>query len=67
MFKILTVVFSKLKECKKGAYVDGHERADVVLDRQERFLPEMAKVMEECVGVREDENGVISIVNPDAQ
>ena len=47
--------------------MDGHERADVVLDRQERFLPEMAKVMEECVGVREDENGVISIVNPDAQ
>ena len=55
-----------MKECKKGVYVDGHEREDVVRDRQERFLPEMEKIMEECVGVREDENGIISIVNEDA-
>ena len=36
-------------------------------DRQERFLPEMSKIMEECVGVRQDENGVISVVNEDAK
>ena len=46
--------------------MDGHEREDVVRDRQERFLPEMEKIMEECVGVRQDENGIISIVNADA-
>ena len=55
-----------MKSSKKGVYVDGHEREDVVCDRQERFLPEMAKVLEECVGVRQDENGIISIVNEDA-
>ena len=47
--------------------MDGHERADVGSDRQERFLPQMKNIMEECVGVREDENGVIQIVNPDAE
>ena len=56
-----------MKECKKGVYVDGHEREDVVRDRQERFLPQMEKILEECVGVREDENGTISIVNEDAE
>ena len=56
----------KVKPSKKGLYVDGHKREDVVQDRQERFLPEIQKIMEECVGVRQDENGVISIVNEDA-
>ena len=56
-----------MKPGKKRLYVDGHERKDVVKDRQERFLPEIQKIMEECVGVRQDENGVISIVNQDAK
>jgi hypothetical protein len=32
------------KEVRKGIYKDGHEREDVVRDRQERFLPFMASV-----------------------
>ncbi|KAA8895514.1 hypothetical protein FN846DRAFT_911693 [Sphaerosporella brunnea] len=32
------------KEVRKGIYKDGHEREDVVHDRQERFLPFMASV-----------------------
>ena len=31
-------------EVKKGVYVDGHEREDVIAYRQEVFLPEMAKL-----------------------
>ena len=27
--------------------MDGHEREDVVLDRQTRFLPQMEKILEE--------------------
>ena len=58
---------TQVKQTKKGVYTDGHERDDVVRDRQERFLPEMAKIMEECVRVREDENGTISIENEEAE
>ena len=47
--------------------MDGHEREDVVLDRQTRFLPQMEKILEECVRVEQDENGKISIVNEDAE
>ena len=56
----------KVKETKKGCYVDGHEREDVVLDRQTRILPQMERILEECV-VEQDENGKISIVNEDAE
>ena len=56
-----------MKECKKSTYVDGHEREDVVRDRQERFLPQMEEILAECVGVTEDEDGSISIVNEDAE
>ena len=56
-----------MKECKKSTYVDEHEREDVVRDRQERFLPQMEEILAECVGVTEDEDGSISIVNEDAE
>ena len=67
---VILIVKQKLlqvKETKKGAYTDGHERDDVVQDRQERFLPQMSEIMEECVGVRQNEDGTISIVNEDAK
>lgn len=32
----------KYTEFKKGLYYDGHERPDIVEDRQDRFLPDMA-------------------------
>ena len=57
----------QVKELKKGVYVDGHEREDVVRDRQDRFLPEMEKLMAECVGVQLGEDGVIKVVNEDAE
>ena len=56
-----------MKQTKKGVYTDGHERDDVVRDRQERFLPEMKRIMEECVRVKEDENGAITIENEEAE
>lgn len=41
-------------EYKKGLYFDGHERPDVVEDRQNRFLPAMAghryRIVEYVVG-----------------
>ena len=46
--------------------MDGHELEDVVLDRQTRILPQMERILEECV-VEQDENGKISIVNEDAE
>ena len=56
-----------MKPYKKGVYVDGHEREDVVRDRQERFLPEMEALLKECVGVRQEMDGSITIVNEDAK
>lgn len=34
---------------KKAIYYDGHDREDVVKDRQERFLPAMAEYRERLV------------------
>ena len=51
---------------KKGVYVDGHEREDVVRDRQDRFLPEIEQVLSECVRVEVREDGAITFVNEDA-
>ena len=58
---------SQVKPYKKGVYVDGHEREDVVKDRQERFLPEMEELMRESVGVREELDGSLTIINEDAK
>ena len=51
---------------EKGVYVDGHEREDVVRDRQDRFLPEIEQVLSECVRVEVGEDGAITFVNEDA-
>ena len=53
-------------ETKKGIYVDGHERPDVVLDRQTRFIPEIERILEECVSVNEESDGTIVLVNESA-
>ena len=39
----------QFQKYKKSLYYDGHERPDVVADRQERFLPAMAKYEERLV------------------
>jgi len=39
----------QFQKYKKSLYYDGHERPDVVADRQQRFLPEMAKYEEYLV------------------
>ena len=48
-------------------YVDGHEREDVVRDRQDRYLPEIEQLMRECVGVEQGEDGQINIINEEAE
>ena len=52
-------------ETKKGLYYDGHERPEVILDRQERFLPAIEELKKNAVWVEEDEAGNASIVNAD--
>jgi hypothetical protein len=39
----------QFQEYKKALYFDGHERPDVVQDRQTRFLPEMVRLKERLV------------------
>ena len=58
---------TQVREHKKGTYIDGHEREDVVRDRQDRFLPEMEQLMAECVGVELGEDGAIKVVNEEAE
>ena len=48
-------------------YVDGHEREDVVRDRQDRYLSEIEQLMRECVGVEQGEDGQINIINEEAE
>ena len=45
-------------EEKKGVYVDGHERANVIDYRQNVFLPKIAKYQALSVSYKEDENKV---------
>ena len=52
-------------ETKKGLYYDGHERPEVILDRQERFLPAIEELKKNAVWVEEDEAGNTRIVNAD--
>ena len=58
---------SQVKEYKKGLYVDGHERDDVVQDRQKRFIPEMEELIKESVWVTEGEDGSLELCNIDAK
>ena len=60
------ICLSQVKEYKKGLYVDGHERPDVVADRQERFIPQMEQLIQQSVWVQEDTSGNVSICNEEA-
>ena len=54
-----------MKQTKKGVYCDGHEREDVVRDRQNRFIPEIMSVIENSVWF-EEVDGEFKINNDDA-
>ena len=44
---------------KKGVYVDGHEREDVIEYRQKEFLPQMAYYQSLTTNYEEDANKVL--------
>jgi hypothetical protein len=44
---------------KKGVYVDGHERADVIEYRQNDFLPQIAYYTALSTNYEEDASGVL--------
>ena len=46
-------------EEKKGVYVDGHERVDVIDYRQNEFLPKIALLQSYSTNYEEDANGVL--------
>jgi len=49
-------------EVKKGVYVDGHEREDVIAYRQEVFLPIMAKLDLYTRQYKEKDDGTWTII-----
>src|ERR1700733_13250431 len=51
-------------EVKKGVYVDGHEREDVVAYRQEVFLPLIAELDLYTRHYKEREDGTWEIIEP---
>jgi len=51
-------------EVKKGVYVDGHEREDVVAYRQTVFLPLMAKLDSYTRQYTENDDGTWKVVEP---
>ena len=52
---------------KKGVYMDGHERDDVVKYRNEKFLPLMAEYERQMVRWAENEDGTFERVEPELQ
>ena len=50
---------------KKGIYMDGHERNDVVKYRNEKFLPLMAEYKRQMVRWVENEDGMFRCVEPE--
>ncbi|PVH69714.1 hypothetical protein DL98DRAFT_379349, partial [Cadophora sp. DSE1049] len=49
---------------KKGVYVDGHEREDVIEYRQKEFLPQMAYFQSLTTNYEEDANKVLQPITP---
>jgi hypothetical protein len=49
---------------KKGVYMDGHEREDVVAYRQTVFLPLMAKLDSYTRQYTENDDGTWKVVEP---
>jgi len=56
----------KYKQCKKGMYKDGHDRADVVSYRQEEFLPALNSLTPFIVQWQLDSTGKPVIVFPES-
>ncbi|PVH67279.1 hypothetical protein DL98DRAFT_384146, partial [Cadophora sp. DSE1049] len=52
---------------KKGVYVDGHEREDVIEYRQEDFLPKIASYVRLSTNYQEDDKGVFHAIPPTLQ
>jgi hypothetical protein len=50
--------FYTIKE-KKGVYIDGHERADIIEYRQNEFLSKIALLQSFFTNYKEDANGVL--------
>ena len=57
----------KVTESKKGIYVDGHERPEVIQDRLKRFIPQLKAILENCVSVDRDSSGNLVIVRPEGK
>jgi hypothetical protein len=53
-----------LSKSKKGIYVDGHEREDMIAYRQEVFLPMMAKLDLYAWQYEEKDDGTWKIIEP---
>jgi hypothetical protein len=51
-------------EEKKGVYIDGHERADVIEYRQNEFLPKIALLQSFSTNYKEDANSVLQPIPP---
>ena len=51
---------------KKGIYLDGHERKDVIEDRNE-FLKKYARVREDCIQYDDNTDPMVEIPNPNAK
>ena len=49
---------------KKGVYVDGHKRADIIEYRQNDFLPKLALLQALFTNYEEDANGVLQLIPP---
>ena len=49
---------------KKGVYIDGHEREDVIEYRQEEFLPQIAHYTALSTNYEEDASGVLQPILP---
>jgi hypothetical protein len=60
---LLRLGFYKL-EVKKGVYVDGHEREDVIAYRQEVFLPLMAELDSYTRQYEENDDGTWKTIEP---
>jgi hypothetical protein len=50
---------------KKGVYIDGHERPDVIEYRQNDFLPKIAQLQLYSTNYEEDANSVLQPITPD--
>lgn len=62
----LHILGFKVKETTKGIFMDGHERANVVKDRQERFLPTWRHFVDRSVWSQQEEDGSYTLIREDS-